>query len=617
MQIISEDLDKEFISITIDKCLSLLSDPEVRVRMAAGEVLGTLCKAVGTEVYESAKDHVLSLIRQNRERQDEVKDHEVKAKLSAEAVFHDTAGWKNLESSMKCLQAMTDGCGDRFREYVDKDLIELVFASLSHTNRFVRETGFQTLTSIIQACKGEDDRLNDTFAGPVGQGMTDNWSQVRLASSIACRTFLELCPDEAKKEKYFPTLLPKLCLNRYYMAEGVKLYCQETWKRTMGANGKRYVEKYIDQVVEYYIECTRADNHAVREAACHCIAELAAKIDKAVLKPKVQTLLQTLLICFQDDSWPVRDTACVACGKFVQAYPAECKDKLEVLWQLFMTNLKDPISSVRQGAAMAMGYAVEMYPDVLFDRVKSLIKDGLNDLRNQQAESERYTEMDTGLTEFGVAKKIRDNDISLHENQPMYSCGSLAPKMGRGGCSDSRFKKPSEPWEFADGCVHLFAELCSISILAPKLHPILGSIAMACGHKHYTLHHSFLETVLKRIPDMATHLGKRNFKPYLDEFWEPIFYALDGENALASVAAERAVQFLSGYLGPNILRGRVEQYGARYLTSLDKCLDSEGGGVMSTEPMDVDPIPMGSMAMAIPTRRRDNDQQPHLGGTPT
>lgn len=54
---------------------------------------------------------------------------------------------------------------------------------------------------------------------------------------------------------------------------------------------------------------------------------------------------------------------------------------------------------------------------------------------------------------------MRDNDPDLHENQQMYSCGSLAPKMHRGGCTDAKFRKPSEPWEFADGCVHLLAEL--------------------------------------------------------------------------------------------------------------------------------------------------------------
>ena len=44
----------------------------------------------------------------------------------------------------------------------------------------------------------------------------------------------------------------------------------------------------------------------------------------------------------------------------------------------------------------------------------------------------------------------------------MYSCGSLAPRMGRGGCSDAKFRKPPEPWEFADGCVFFVFEVSSI-----------------------------------------------------------------------------------------------------------------------------------------------------------
>ena len=32
--------------------------------------------------------------------------------------------------------------------------------------------------------------------------------------------------DEAAREIFYPAVLPRLCLNRYYMAEGVKLYCQ-------------------------------------------------------------------------------------------------------------------------------------------------------------------------------------------------------------------------------------------------------------------------------------------------------------------------------------------------------------------------------------------------------
>lgn len=122
--------------------------------------------------------------------------------------------------------------------------------------------------------------------------------------------------------------------------------------------------------VAYYIEATGADNHAVREAACACIAELGSKvhvgregmlfnflkemnkfkillelhkfrrmlsfqmfeqlivkplfeiisgllknkndfvplqIDRDVVRPFIPQLLEALLICFNDDSWPVRD----------------------------------------------------------------------------------------------------------------------------------------------------------------------------------------------------------------------------------------------------------------------------------------------------------------------
>ena len=309
---------------------------------------------------------------------------------------------------------------------------------------------------------------------------------------------------QSEREEYFPKILPRLCLNRYYMAEGVKLYNQETWKRVFGSEGKSYVEKYLKDVVKYYVECTRADNHAVREAACHCIAELAIKLDKAVLGPFVDQLIQILLECFKDDSWPVRDTACVAAGNFVAQFPTESQDKIPELFPLFLTNLKDPISSVRQGAALAMSSTVRACgDDAMLVKVLDVVKDGLKGLKEQPVESHRYSELESGAANFGVAKKIRDNDAALHENQPMFSCGSLAPKMGRSGCTDGKFQKPSEPWEFADGCVHLFAELTAQNDIHGKLHPLLFLVADACRQRHYTLHLTFIETVLKRLPGIA------------------------------------------------------------------------------------------------------------------
>ena len=37
-------------------------------------------------------------------------------------------------------------------------------------------------------------------------------------------------------------------VNRYYIAEGVRLYAQETWRQVMKDKGRQLVARHIDQV---------------------------------------------------------------------------------------------------------------------------------------------------------------------------------------------------------------------------------------------------------------------------------------------------------------------------------------------------------------------------------
>ena len=60
--------------------------------------------------------------------------------------------------------------------------------------------------------------------------------------------------------------------------------------------------------MEYYLSASGAENHAVREAACYCISELTRKLPAAPLQAHVTRLMDALVVCFQDDSWPVRDS---------------------------------------------------------------------------------------------------------------------------------------------------------------------------------------------------------------------------------------------------------------------------------------------------------------------
>ncbi|XP_069947030.1 uncharacterized protein [Cherax quadricarinatus] len=497
----------------------------------------------------------------------------------AAQIFHDTAGWRNLETSMKCLEHMIAGSGANFLPYIDQDLLDLIFKALCHTNRFVRETGYNVCAALVSCGPYDGAELletnpvflfGDQLSRYLGKGLADNWSQVRLAALVATRKFLMSLPPAAR-ERFFPVLLPRLCLNRYYVAEGVRLYSQESWRQVAGSEGKALVEKYIDSVVSYYIEATEADNHAVREAACACIAELALKISTEAVRAHVPDLLHTLTVCFNDDSWPVRDAACVACGNFILCFPEESQGTMEDLQPLFFNNLQDSIPSVRQGAAVAIANVVRAYGKDVLPMIIEKTKEGLKGVEDQPSECEKYGDLESGAAMYGVVKRKRDNDMDLHSNKQMYSCGSLAPKMGRGGggCSDCRFKRPPQLWERADGFVYLVSELAGVPDATAEVIICLPLLAEAVQHKHYTGHVTLLETLCKTLLYLAKGLGKRVFKSHLHLFLDAIFYALECENALTSSAASQCLTQLSQYLGPNILRGRVEEFNPSYLKALD------------------------------------------------
>lgn len=76
--------------------------------------------------------------------------------------------------------------------------------------------------------------------------------QVRFASSRGARALCTGIPDAARPPVY-RVLLPAMCLNRYYVAEGVRVFSQETWRMLMGDSGRQQVAEHIDAVVPYYV----------------------------------------------------------------------------------------------------------------------------------------------------------------------------------------------------------------------------------------------------------------------------------------------------------------------------------------------------------------------------
>ena len=565
--------------------LKLISHEEFRVRIAAGEVLGALCKYVSTDVYSYCEKQLVNSIKENLDRhiQADEKTAEIEVFRDAKDIFHDSAGWKCLETSMKSLKSVIEGCQDSFLQYLNQELLNLIFETLKHTNRFVRETGYYVCSALVRhgvrsssQCREHVGDFGRQLADHLKIGLADNWSQVRLAASVATREFFLDLSDQ-DRDQYYAILLPPMCLNRYYLAEGVRLFNQETWKQVVRENGKQLVVKYIREIVDFYVTQTLSDNHAVREAACHCMAELASKIDASAVLPHVLKLLNALLVCFKDESWPVRDTACVACGSFVRSFPEESKASMDELYPLFFTNLSDPIPSVRHGAAIALADIAEAYGTEALDKVFDKVKDGLGAVEHQPDNAEKFESLEKGPATYGVVKRIRGNDMELHSNQQMYSCGSLAPKMGRGGggCSNHSFKRDSQPWELTDGCIYALAELSANKSAAKMVTDSFPLLAKAVSYRHYSQHFHLLETFCSRLYMMAEGLGKRLFKVHLELFLDAIFDGLASDNQLTHAAAKESLIMLGGFLGQNILKGRVENYNPIYMKHLDEVLGNQ------------------------------------------
>ncbi|KAL6754523.1 armadillo-type protein [Haematococcus lacustris] len=186
--------------------------------------------------------------------------------------------------------------------------------------------------------------------------------QVRYAAAVAARSVLLCLGSDEAREPLLRHLLPPLCLNRYYPAEGVREFSQASWQIVFRTLGRAAVARHIDAVVPYYIAQSKAVNHGVREAACACMAELAEKVERGAVQPHLPLMQRALLLCFKDMAWPVRDAACTASARCLLAYPEDCRPFLPELLQLWTAHLWDNVQSVRENSARALGDALRAVP---------------------------------------------------------------------------------------------------------------------------------------------------------------------------------------------------------------------------------------------------------------
>ena len=280
-------------------CSKYLDSNELRVRLAIVDCFLEISKGDnGLVLFQQAKEKVYASIVDNFERRHnhdhhdhhgEAGDHHKgegagkhheaapKPKEKKTDLVHDTEGFRCLETSMKILQNVLGGNGPRFSPHKDSELIGIVQRSLHHTNRYVRETGYFVCKDLFAFATPENlEREVGPKLGPeLAFGLDDNWSEVRFAASVALRELF--MKGDAFKARHYEVLVPRMLLNRYYAAQGVKTFSLDTWRLVIGEQGRQLVAQYIDKIVEYYISQIDSDNFGVREAAIHCMGELATR----------------------------------------------------------------------------------------------------------------------------------------------------------------------------------------------------------------------------------------------------------------------------------------------------------------------------------------------------
>ena len=271
-------------------------------------------------------------------------------------------------------------------------------------------------------------------------------------------------------------------------------------------------------------------------------------------------------MCFHDESWPVRDQACTACGTFAKAYPELTLPELPTLWDRWSSQLTDQIWSVREGAAMALGDAISAFGDEFKDKVIAYVKELLPGAKNEKPMSQEEYDK-------------RQNDYELHSNSQLYSCGSLAPKLRKGGCSDCIVTRPKALWEQTDGCIYMLREICvkigegELQVGDEILHPLLEELADVSRVSHFPLAEDLRSTLWKCLPEMARGLGKKRFKSkYLNMFLDLLIRTLERGNANSQFAAEMCAKELSKVVGAGILKGRVlDVVGESGVQVLEQC----------------------------------------------
>jgi hypothetical protein len=400
--------------------------------------------------------------------------------------------------------------------------VKLDKRDVEHDNRFVREAALVLVDAVLT----RDSTQLCAAADMIAAGLADNWSQVRYAAAIANRKMIQLHRDDMD-EKMWDMILPPMCFNRYYLAEGLRNYSIETWKLTFGDTGKQQVVQRMDLVCKYYIEQVHSENYTVRISACHCISELATKVALPPLKGHVLELIQELVLILGDSHWNVRAAACTAIGDLSNNFIEEAIQNVDVisaLEKLFF----DPISAVREDAIVSLTIlAVKSQNSTLIQQLFNLFYVLMPCLQNSSVR------------------------LKSHLNSHPHA---ITPEM--------TWKFPDvelEPSECTEIAILIMREL---ALYFPEKAIESFSLLQAISSLPLATEYLTAKRVLwNSLPILCQRIGKRKFKAFISEFCEDLFEAISRAERLQPLVVNDAASCIKGLvqeIGLNVFKSYLQ-----------------------------------------------------------
>jgi hypothetical protein len=193
--------------------------------------------------------------------------------------------------------------------------------------------------------------------------------------------------------------------------------------------------------------------------------------------------------------------------------------------RFILTYCSSDVGSVRENSAFTLGSAMRSYQEEAIDKVILALEQLLPMAKHQvdkpcccNGAKHRSPCSSTIHTKWHDPLSKLDSDFRT------TSAIALVVASKGNGDDDQGFAREIEPWESSEGGIYLLRELSAVApSKATKFLPVLVELAQSSGYVKY---HNLMETLFRLLPSIAQNLGKRNFKPYLELFIDPLFQAL-------------------------------------------------------------------------------------------